>query len=569
MAFVSPQGNVTFYKNAPVDSTYKNVVLFGSTTARDGYYFDYPNKWTVNNISYQRYTRNSIKVELNANEIIDYNYMRFQNVGFDNYFYVYAFITSVDYINNVTCVVTYDIDVFTTFYYMSYITQCYVEREHTNDDTIGANVVAESLELGDMTNNVIQYPNSDINDAFKSTVVIMATFGCGTGKFENSYHGQQNNLYSGIVYNPFGNGGLGSTTFNVTIHVGKSNEETVQIKTAGDFIMYATIDNKANGLLGAFEIPARFGNTTYFNEYGAYSCDYNISKDLYFNYDGYVPKNNKLRTFPYSYLTVYASNGAMKSYRWEDFIGDSCNFKEYLAFNMKLESCLTPQNYQMNGDNFLASMLLSDYPMCPINTDTYSRWLAKNEQVWKISRDYAFAQQGLGLLSDAINVANMPINYANVNSRKKPPIPQIAGDEFTTPINRQLSFDKTINTLNAQQDIMRSTANETIGGSGSALSYATHSNGFTFYRTSVRGEYAKIIDNYFSMYGYATHKIKLPNLTGRKSWNYVKTVGAEVQGSAPSSIQEQLATIFDSGVTLWHSASTFRDYTQDNSIIGE
>lgn len=557
MPFVSPQGNVTFFKNAPVDPTYKNVVLFGSTTTRDGYYSSFGNSQTVNDISYQRYTRNTIKVELNANEIIDYNYMRFQNMGFNEYFYVYAFITNVDYVNNVTCIVTYDIDIFTTFYYACYITQCYVEREHTNNDTIGNNVVAEELYTGDLKQSVIQRPNTDLPD-FGSTVVIMATFGCGTGKFENSYMGVQNNLYSGVVYNPFGNGGLGETVYNVTIHVGKANEETVQVKSAGDFIRYATEDNKANGLIGAFEVPARFGNATLLYPYSPYYCQYNVSKDNYFDFDGYVPKNNKLRTFPYSYLTVYASNGAMKTYRWEDFNGDTCNFIEYMAYNLKLESCLTPQNYQTNGDNFLASILLTDYPMCPINTDTYSRWLAKNEQVWKIARESAFKQFAISGLGNTINLAN------KISSGDS----DISANEITTPFNQAFSLDKTTKNLNAERDIMESTANETIGGNGSALSYATNSNGFTFYRTRVRGEYAKIIDDYFSMYGYATHTLKIPNLTGRKSWNYVKTVGAEFGGNAPASVLQGLAEMFDNGITLWHNASSFRDYNQDNGIIG-
>ena len=53
---------------------------------------------------------------------------------------------------------------------------------------------------------------------------------------------------------------------------------------------------------------------------------------------------------------------------------------------------------------------------------------------------------------------------------------------------------------------------------------ASNNNNFKFYRMSVRQEYAKIIDNYFSMYGYSINEVKIPNITGRTNWNYVKTI---------------------------------------------
>ena len=84
---------------------------------------------------------------------------------------------------------------------------------------------------------------------------------------------------------------------------------------------------------------------------------------------------------------------------------------------------------------------------------------------------------------------------------------------------------------------------------------------------SIRSEYAKVIDNYFSMYGYKVNIVKTPNLTGRTNWNYVKTIGANIEGDIPETDLNEIKNMFNSGVTLWHNASTYLDYSQSNNIV--
>ena len=84
---------------------------------------------------------------------------------------------------------------------------------------------------------------------------------------------------------------------------------------------------------------------------------------------------------------------------------------------------------------------------------------------------------------------------------------------------------------------------------------------------SVREEYAKIIDQYFSMYGYSINEVKLPNITGRSNWNYVKTIGANIEGDIPEGDINEIKSLFNNGITLWHNTSTYLDYSQNNAII--
>ena len=85
---------------------------------------------------------------------------------------------------------------------------------------------------------------------------------------------------------------------------------------------------------------------------------------------------------------------------------------------------------------------------------------------------------------------------------------------------------------------------------------------------SIRQEYARCIDDYFSMFGYKTNRVKIPNITGRTNWNYVKTLGCNIIGDVPQGDMQEIKSIFNNGVTLWHNPSTFMDYSQNNAITG-
>lgn len=87
---------------------------------------------------------------------------------------------------------------------------------------------------------------------------------------------------------------------------------------------------------------------------------------------------------------------------------------------------------------------------------------------------------------------------------------------------------------------------------------------FRVYRP--RAEIARVIDDYFSMYGYSVGEIKVPNVVGRRSWNYVKTNGASVVGKVPAGTLAQINRLFDRGITFWH-VNDVGNYALDNSIV--
>ena len=96
--------------------------------------------------------------------------------------------------------------------------------------------------------------------------------------------------------------------------------------------------------------------------------------------------------------------------------------------------------------------------------------------------------------------------------------------------------------------------------------------GFAFYDTCLRARDAKIIDDFFTKYGYAVKRVKLPNLSiyggagVRPHWNYLKLKNCTLSDSfMPAFAEEKICSIFNTGVTVWHNLSEVGNYSLDNS----
>ena len=157
MAYIEPNTTVQFL-NVPFDPDYENTMYFPSLAAQTVYMDSRViTGLTVNNNSYQRKNRGVIRIGWVAdvtagNSVIknlyNANYMRYKNTNFENKWF-YAFVTKVEYVNNNTCDVYYDIDVMQTWNFDYSLLECFIERQHTVTDEIGEHTVPENIEHGE------------------------------------------------------------------------------------------------------------------------------------------------------------------------------------------------------------------------------------------------------------------------------------------------------------------------------------------------------------------------------------------------------------------------------------
>ena len=110
---IEPGTNIKILKDCPLDTTYDHTIYFADKASQTNYFVGLT-KYTLTNYTYQRVKRGVARVGIKADNLYDCNYMMFQNTNYGNKWF-YAFIKSVEYVNNETSEITFEIDVMQTW----------------------------------------------------------------------------------------------------------------------------------------------------------------------------------------------------------------------------------------------------------------------------------------------------------------------------------------------------------------------------------------------------------------------------------------------------------------------
>ena len=146
--FIEPNTNIRILKNVPLDNTYTDTIYFSDVTSQTNYFIGLT-KHNLSQQTYQRVTKGVARVSINAELLYDCNYLMFQNASFGSKWF-YAFINSVEYVNNAVSEITFEIDVLQTWHFDYGFGRCYVVRQHALTDVIGENIATEPVDIGYM-----------------------------------------------------------------------------------------------------------------------------------------------------------------------------------------------------------------------------------------------------------------------------------------------------------------------------------------------------------------------------------------------------------------------------------
>ena len=511
--YIEPQTNIKLLSGVPLDNTYDHTIMFTELSAQTAY-FTSKVKYNLTNYSYQRVQRGVARVGVLADNLYDCNYMMFQNSAYGTKWF-YAFITSVEYVNNETSTINFEIDVMQTWLLNHDVDYCFVEREHAVSDNIGEHIEPESVDVGEYVYNNYGKLTSGLDPM---AVVIMVSDVdkniVGT-LYEGVYSGAQ--IYA---YNV-------SDIENIKA---KINEYTQSPDSIVSIYMCPVI------LFGQ-SIPEG-GLTVAYSE-STITLTANLaaitSSDTL---DGYLPKNNKMYTYPYNFINLSAGSAKGAAYRYEFFDNLTPSFKIDGMVTQPVQVALKPYNYKGSGATCMTgeALILDGYPMCSWNTDAFKAWLAQNS--------VSVAGTGLAILG---NLAMAVVN----------PVVGAAGAVASVSAASGL----------LQQGYKASIAADITKGSTNSgnIDFASGYKNFFGGRMSVSHQYAAIIDEYFTRFGYATNRLKIPNRTARPHWNYVKTIGCTLTGSVPADDMRKLCSIYDNGVTFWQNGDEVGQYSLDNS----
>lgn len=548
MPYVVPNSEAQFFVSTGLSPSHENSLYFASTGAKDSY-FDGLNKFTVSEVTYQRENRGYIRVQLPVNNLIRCDYMRFKNTSFENTWF-YAFITQVNYINNITTEVQYVLDPLMTWMGYFVLKPCYVERQHTVNDGIGNNICDEGLPTG-------TYVMEEINKTFSSDDLSVAVV------YANAEAGGAlvNNIYQGCT-----------TAFF------RSNEVDLLNQTLLDVVGI----NDADNIVGLYMLPTRYATND-----ALLSESYGFAKP-YKDVDGYVPKNNKLFCYPYKYVEVDNMEGSTQIYEYEYFNSTPpatssgiFQFKVLGANNGNLELVLYPLNYkdkEFVDDNthIHNSLGMHSFPPCSWSIDSYKAWLAQKNAYYELDTAISVGDARIsggysGLKTGMTAGAKIGSNLGGGGfvSALTGTAGAIAGGALGAGIGGYLGQQEATDLATydnlTRNEITPHTPNQNKGTNTAAVLTSCGAKTFQVKEMTITHNYAQMIDDYFTMYGYAVKQVLTPNMNARPHWTYVKTIGCNVNGAFPASDARAIEAIFDNGVRLWHNLDEMGNYSLDNS----
>ena len=246
-----------------------------------------------------------------------------------------------------------------------------------------------------------------------------------------------------------------------------------------------------------------------------------------------TPKNNKLYTYPFTELIAYC-NGNAKEMKYEQFEGKP-SFTIRTTFGANLPTVMTPNNYEGETNNIKYQLAIKSFPLLPYNREYYQTWLAYNK---------AGVAGGAvkSLVTGAVSAVTGNVG-GMLNAMSS------AVDIFTN-----------IEKAKVMPDEMQGSAD------GFDVNFVSGFGGFYTYCRSAKKEFAQIIDDFFTMYGYACKQLKVPNRNVRPHWCYTKTVNCIIKGKINQNDITKIERIYDKGITFWKNGNDVGDYSLDNSV---
>lgn len=566
MAVITPNSDVILLK-VPLEISDSNQLTFANATAQYNYFHSLP-KVELEKYTYQR-KDGTIRVGMLVDDLYEYNYVMYRNTNHDNKWF-YAFITNVAYVNDSVSAISIKNDVWQTYQFDLTFKPSFVEREHVNDDTVGLHTVPENLETGEY--EIVDLRNIPMFETLTPSTDWLICFQVTNLPNNLSTYNSESTNIGGVfsTLHVFAVRTYTAAKQIITVYEEDSGVTVDDIKNVYMVPRICVNINMDTGAIATGGNPTDLTSTSVGGGVSIYPL-YNYQIDGPFTLqqptvlaENYTPVNKKLYTYPYSYCFISNNNGNDLTLKWEDFPVET--IEDYTAKTITFYKAYVPSasisaklyfdKYKTyESGNSYATKLYSyginygKVPICAWTTDYYTNWLTQNGVNNALDI-------GKGLVTGAVSGAAGGSLFGGLGA-----IPGAIGGAVVGAIS------PIINTVGKTYQASV-TPDQSRGDLGTGdFTFAFSRNSMSLYMMSVRPEMAAIIDKFFSAYGYKVNTIKIPNVTGRTNWNYVKTIGCYIEAHIPQEDLAEIKAMFDKGVTFWHNPSTFADYSQTNGIV--
>lgn len=526
----TPQSTIYICSGVKLNSRYEHSIYFGSAAAQQEFF----SGKVVKTLAAYSYLRKSwpLKVEATMEQAKTWNYLYFRNNPSGKLYYY--FINNVEYINDSTVELTLELDVIQTYLFDFELLPCFVERHHTLTDEPGEHTVEEGLELGELYDNY----RASISPG-ELCIMVMSTINPATTSKDNVIDAlpyRYNGVFSGVKI--FAIDGADWAEWGEQLDVldreGLAEAIVAMWMYPKSLVKLGGEDTWGNGQL--VHVVERAVN----HQDGVDMTFDSFSAAL----NSYTPKNGKLHTYPFQFLYVTNNQGNSAAFPFERFEGDPPSFALSGSLTPDGGVRITPRNFNGLSYNYKDGLTLTGYPTCAWDSDIYKMWLAQNQN----SQMYNMVTGGLKVAGGIIG--GIATAFTGVGA--------VAG------LGTALSGAMQIGDALAQKADKSIEPPQAKGNFSTSVNITNNMHEFSVYERCVNAERARIIDDYFTMYGYKINRVYAPSLCNRPAFTYVKTVGCHIRANMCNADAVKVESIFDNGITFWVNGNQIADYSVDN-----
>lgn len=558
MSYIAPSTIVRLLKGVKLDPTYANTIYFDSEQNQITY-FASKQKYVFSNLTYRRYDEGVLTVERSVEDLYDIDYMMFQNSAYGNKWF-YAFVTSVDYVSNGVSNIHYEIDRVQTWLFEMELMPCLIERTHvpSNEDVVGANITPEQVFTG-------EYVHSDQNVALNLHDSIVAIQVVDV----DSHTINLGSMFDGV----FG---------GANIWIKRISEQTLIADLLDIATFLDTFRQKPAAVIGMYMLPSWCLGGAYSSIDGDYLTP-NAKADsvvidglrIYGNesFDGYVPRNKKLYTYPYNFHEFVTSDGQTMKMRYE--------FCTDLQPKVMATGCIVPPvqiairpidykgvNREQGIENYVKAdyeehLTVSNFPLCSWAVDSYNTWVAQNQLPRAIALGGTLGgmyAMGSNMRQEAVLSPEGEITQKKIahfmqldpnNPKHQKWFSQLPEHEYSASEVLMAGLPNIVTALQTQYEA--SINADTLRGTLNTGNTDFSAKAMNVYqrRTHISKEYAKMIDNFFDLYGYAVGEIGYVQRNVRRYWTYVKTKNCCIKANCNANDVKFVENLYNRGITWW------------------
>lgn len=586
MIEIIPRTTITLLFNVPLTNEYINTYHFNNLTEQTQFFNTKFEKIQLDEQSYQRKERGWLRINEPYRNVYNANYMYFINIDTRDVSHpheiyerkmCYAFITDVVYINDAVTEIQYEIDVLQTYMFDWEFEDVHIERESTLSDNVGEHLIDEGLPIGDYVDAHEYYMQFNGLGLGVTKYVVAATV---NRAYEDTTDGAEiTSAYGRIVSgcklinfsDLYGDGGLLRWLNNLP---GEKQGAILAIFLCPEAIINANLSD--------------FSDTTLHGYVTRY-------QDVIGEGDNaYTPKNKKLLSSPYNNLLIKSSSGESVVFdyskllsEYDNYTGARIPFSLYNIYTFPVQGILLPsKRYKGDASPITLGLPLPQLPSCTWSNDTFKAWAALNT-------GYVATSMASSVIDAGVRVAGT-IAAAHLSGPMPIPTHILSADAPHKPLTlmetKQQANQRNMQNLreafsHSQGSILGDIQNiannifairnariapDSFNGTAiNQLSAAYGYYGYTATQHCIRPDYARRIDQFFTMFGYKVDRIGKPSLKNRDRFTYIKTSNMSLHGTIPQHYVNIICNVFNAGIRWWDNTQNIGTYVDANGDLLE